>query len=132
MEGFADDVFSAARLEGDASQFSAQVESPATTGGETGLLVGWSDSGPYMGVLLTGQGSVSSFANDGSGALWNTVGSVAAPGSSPVQWALAHKGAQVQITINGETLTLDRVGDPAAGLALIDAEAVFTQLSWQP
>lgn len=125
--GFAD-ASSAARIKGEVSRFSMQVDWPEA--GAVGALYGYdATTGDLELALLSADGSVSRFAVIGGAVTWDVHGAVAVM-DAPT-WSQTADADTTAVTVGDSTVDLPRALAPAGGLALYGASAEFSKLDWE-
>lgn len=119
---------SAARIKGAVREQSMRLDWPAA--GAVGAVYGYDPTtGDVELALLSGDGGLSRFAVIGGSVTWDSYGVVST--ASSVTWTQTAGAAETDFSLNADSVRLPRALDPAGGLALYGAEAVFSELSWE-
>lgn len=127
--GFASGSSSAARVKEAASVFRMKVAAPSG-GASVGTVYGYDpDTGELELAFVSAGGAVSRFAVLSGGVSWDVLGSVTAEGT--LSWSQTAAEGSTTVEIGGEAVALPRTLPAAGGLALYDADAVFSGIGWE-
>jgi hypothetical protein len=96
---------------------------------DVGVVISYTDSTHYVGVVHGNDGVVRTFTANGS-AIWNNVGTAPAPSGGQESISVDFSGGQAHVVFNGTTITV-AAASPHTGLAANDTTGHFTDVSWQ-
>jgi len=129
--GWADGVLTIARAK-DGDRLDAWFAEPDDDAWAGGVLAGWSGPDDWLAVLVDADGQIWTFDVAGGGATWWDQGP--APAAVDGGWSVELRPADGGSTVafNGESALYAHGLTPASGLAVNDAEVLFTELSLAP
>jgi len=122
-------VFSLAVVKAAASHLQAKFTVPSSGNFDVGVVVAYTDSTHYVGVVHGNDGNVRTFTANGS-AIWNNVGTAPAPSNGVEIMSVDFSGGVAHVTFNGKNIDVP-AASPRAGIAANDTAGRFTALSWQ-
>jgi hypothetical protein len=111
------------------THLQASFTVPTSGAFDVGVVVAYTDSTHYVGVVHGNDGNVRTFTANGS-AIWNNVGTAPAPSNGVESIAVDFSGGMAHVTFNGASVDVSAPA-PHAGLAANDTTGHFTELSWQ-
>ncbi|HEY2366661.1 MAG TPA: hypothetical protein VGH87_09755 [Polyangiaceae bacterium] len=96
---------------------------------DVGVVVAYTDSTHYTGVVHGNDGNVRTFTANGT-AIWNNVGTAPAPSGGVEVFSVDFANGMAHVTFNGASVDVS-APTPHAGIAANDTTGHFTALGWQ-
>jgi hypothetical protein len=123
-------VFSLAIVKSAApTHLQANFAVPTSGNFDVGVVVAYTDSTHYIGVVHGNDGNVRTFTANGT-AIWNNVGTAPAPSNGEEVISVDFANGVAHVGFNGTTIDVPST-TPHAGIAANDTTGHFTALSWQ-
>jgi len=97
---------------------------------DVGVVVTYTDSTHYIGVVHGSDGNVRTFTANGT-AIWNNVGTAPAPSNGQESFSVDFSGGMAHVTFNGSAPIDVAAATPRVGLAANDTAGHFTAVSWK-
>ena len=112
------------------THFEAKFAVPQSGNFDVGVVVTYTDSTHYIGVVHGNDGNVRTFTANGT-AIWNNVGTAPAPSNGQESFSVDFSGGMAHVTFNGGAPIDVAAATPRAGLAANDTAGRFTDVSWK-
>lgn len=116
--------FSVAMVKGEATHLEARLEVPSGAW-TAGVVVSYTDSKNYVGVVHGSDGRVRTFTVTAGSALWKDLGTAKVAGGASTSMSVDHLSGKATVTFDGTPFTLTVAGAPRVGLAANDTTARF-------
>lgn len=123
-------VFSLAIVKSATPHLEGKFTVPTSGTFDVGVVVTYTDSTHYVGVVHGNDGNVRTFTANGT-AIWNNVGTAPAPSNGQETFSVDFSGGMAHVTFNGGAPINVAAPAPHAGIAANDTTGHFTALSWQ-
>jgi hypothetical protein len=112
------------------THLQAKFTVPSSGTYDVGVVVTYTDSTHYIGVVHGNDGNVRTFTANGT-AIWNNVGTAPAASGGVEVFSVDFSGGVAHVTFNGGTPINVPAATPHAGICANDTTGHFTELSWQ-
>ena len=122
--------FTFALVKSAVTHFEAKLEVPASGTWTAGVMVAYTDTKNYTGVVQASDGMVKTFTSAGT-AIWADLGTAPLPSANVEVFSVDYGGGKAVVTFNGKAFTVTATGPVRAGLAASDMAGRFVDLGWK-